>query len=299
LLDGLLDAFDRIPALGVSAPRSNKIAGDQVTLDSQYQNIEEMHEYAKLRRERFFREGYCTDRAIGLCLCIDRRVIDEIGGIDERFGVGNFEDDDFCLRVRSAGYGIFVCDDVFIHHFGSQTFAANNVDWTATMQQNWRKFAEKWGYPPEYPEHGYVTATAIARGFDRGKHYVPLPAADVPVEAANERQLQLAFTACVLRESDWDEVGAFARRYVQAFNADDPTLLKIHAGGEVMAEDLGRRVEKLLSRLGIDPQRAPDVEIVDHASPEEIVRACSVLRVSELSARSPSALRRALQEATQ
>ncbi len=298
-LEGLLGAFDRIPSLGVSAPRSNKIAGDQLTMDCGYQSIDEMHTYAKIRRERFLGEGYLTDRAIGLCLCIDRRVIDEIGGIDERFGVGNFEDDDFCLRVRAAGYNIFVCDDVFIHHFGSQTFAANNVDWTATMRENWVKFAQKWGYPSEYPENGYVTGVAIAHGFDRAKHYVPLPVADRSGKAAPNRQIQLAFTASVSRENDWNEVGAFARRYIQAFSADDPTLLRIHVAGEVTAHDIGRRLEKLLSRLGIDPQRAPDVEVVDEVPAGGVVDAYSVLRVEELPARSPSALRRTLREVAQ
>ena len=296
-LDGLLRAFDRIPALGVSAPRSNKIAGDQVTVDANYQDLEEMHAYARIRRERFFGEGYLTDRAIGLCLCIDRRVIDQVGGIDERFGVGNFEDDDFCLRVRAAGYNIFVCDDVFIHHFGSQTFAANKVDWTATMRENWRKFAKKWGYPETYPEAGYPTTPAIARGYDRVKHYVPLPHPQAEREIAQARNIELAFKATVSAERDWNEVGAFVRRYIQAFTAQDPTVLNISVSGDVTASDLGRRVEKLLSRLGIDPEQAPDVEIVDEVLSGEKLNARLVIEIDSLPTRSPSALRRALQEA--
>jgi hypothetical protein len=291
----LLGAFDRIPGLGVSAPRSNKIAGDQVTADAVYENIEQMHAYARKRRERFAGEGYSTDRAIGLCLCIDRRVIEEVGGIDERFGVGNFEDDDFCMRVRAAGYGIFVCDDVFIHHFGSQTFAANNVDWTGTMRENWKKFATKWGYPQTYPEQGYVTAHAISRGYDRSKHYVPLPCALSEPHA--ERTVHLAFTASVANERDWNEVGAFVRRYVRAFSARDATLLKIAAAGDLSAVELGRRVEKLLARLSIDPSCAPDVEIGDAALAEDDSSARRVIDLRQLAAKNPSALRRVLQEA--
>ncbi|HKU69055.1 MAG TPA: glycosyltransferase family 2 protein [Candidatus Baltobacteraceae bacterium] len=293
-LEGLLGAFDRIPALGVSAPRSNRIAGDQITPDALYQNIEDMHVYAGKRRERFAGEGYLTDRAIGLCLCIDRRLIEEVGGIDERFGVGNFEDDDFCMRVRAAGYHIYVCDDVFIHHFGSQTFAANKVDWTGTMRENWKKFAQKWGYPQAYPEQGYVTAQAISRGYDRRKHYVALPA--LPRDAQSERAIDLAFTASVADERDWSDVGAFVRRYVQAFSAQDATLLKIAAAGDLTAAELGRRVEKLLARLHIDPSHAPDVEIGDATLAQEDVAATRVIDVRALTARNPSALRRTLQE---
>jgi GT2 family glycosyltransferase/tetratricopeptide (TPR) repeat protein len=174
-LDGLLDAFDRVPGLGISAPRSNKVAGNQQVTDAVYADMTQMHGYARARRERFRGQHYLTDRAIGLCLCIARRVIDDVGGIDEQYGTGNFEDDDFCLRVRAAGYQIAVCEDVFIHHFGSQTFAANKVDWASTMRENWHKFAKKWGYPEAYPEQGYAPAVAIAKGFDRTRHYVALP----------------------------------------------------------------------------------------------------------------------------
>lgn len=292
-LDDLLAAFDRIPGLGVSAPRSNRIAGDQLVPDAAYQNLDEMHAFARKRRERFGGEGYLTDRAIGLCLCIDRRVIEEIGGIDERFGVGNFEDDDFCIRVRAAGYSIFVCDDVFIHHFGSQTFAANKVDWTSTMRENWRTFAKKWGYPEVYPEAGYPTAPAIMRGFDRSKHYVALPQLTEQPSAPRERAIELGFTASVASERDWTNVGAFVRRYLQAFTADDPILLKIEVSGDVSASDLGRRVEKLLARLNVDPLQAPDVEITDEAG--EHLDARRVVDIGLLSERNPSALRRALE----
>jgi GT2 family glycosyltransferase len=293
-LDGLLGAFDRIPGLGISAPRSNKIAGDQIVADATYRDIEEMHAYAKTRRGRFLDEGYLTDRAIGFCLCIDRRVIDEVGGIDERFGVGNFEDDDFCLRVRAAGYQIFVCDDVFIHHFGSQTFAANSVDWTATMRSNWRIFAQKWGYPETYPENGYATTPAIAQGYDRARHYVSLPRSDQ--DRRDLRRVEVAFRARVSHERDWNEIGAFTRRYLQAFTANEPTLLSITVSGEVAAGEVGRRVEKLLARSGIDPALAADVEIVEDEADTAAVLAVRTIDVVELDAKNPSALRRLLRE---
>lgn len=291
-LDGLLAAFDRIPGLGVSAPRSNRIAGDQITPDATYADLDEMQRYAQVRRRRFWGEGYLTDRAIGLCLCIDRRVIDEIGGIDERFGAGNFEDDDFCLRVRGAGYRIFVCDDVFIHHFGSQTFAANKIDWAATMRQNWTKFARKWGFPETYPENGYVTTEAIRRGFDRTAHYVPLPVKPAACDAA------LRFTASVADEQGWNDVGAFVRRYAQAFSAHDPTALTIHTTGTLPAVAIRSRVHKIIERLGLRPPEAARVEIVDASADAAAADAAAAdaVDVHALKQRSPSALRAMLEK---
>lgn len=296
-LDSLLAAFDRVPGIGVSAPRSNRVAGDQITPDAEYEDLQQMQAYAAKRRERFRGEGYLTDRAIGLCLCIDRRVIEEVGGIDERFGAGNFEDDDFCIRVRAAGYRIFVCDDAFIHHFGSQTFAANNIDWNATMRENWKKFAQKWGYPDAYPENGYPTTPAIRGGFDRARHYVPLPINDTRRAEVND-EVAVAFVARVTDERDWNEVGAFVRRYVQAFSADDSTLLSIMASGALSASVLGTRVEKLLARMDIDPSRAADVEIADDGT-AFAPRAKKIIAVESLEERNPSALRRTLELVSQ
>ncbi|HET7814186.1 MAG TPA: glycosyltransferase family 2 protein [Candidatus Baltobacteraceae bacterium] len=296
-LDGLLHAFDRIPGLGVSAPRSNKIAGDQIVVDASYADIAQMHVYANARRERYRDRGYMTDRAIGLCLCIDRRVIDEIGGIDERFGVGNFEDDDFCMRVRAAGYRIFVCDDVFIHHFGSQTFAANKIDWTATMRENWSKFAEKWGLPPKQENGGYIPAIAIRGGFDRRRHYVALPSPQNGERSA--REYDAVFFAAVRGENDWDDTGAFVRRYLRAFAAERSVMLAIAAFGEPDALTIGERIKRLAQREGIDLDTCADIDVCDTNDERDWQSSFSAKRtlaVTELEERSPSALRRILQE---
>lgn len=305
-LDGLLEAFDRIPALGISAPRSNIVAGDQVVLDATYKHLDEMHEYAALRRERYRGRGYMTDRAIGLCLCIDRRVIDEIGGIDERFGVGNFEDDDLCLRVRAAGYQIHVCDDVFIHHFGSKTFAANKIDWQATMKENWAKFAAKWELPPKQSDGGYQPLPAIRRGFAREKHYFALPAIDVP--QGLERAYQSIFAAVVRGEHDWEDVGNFVRRYVRAFDASQPVLLAIGVFQDAAAADIGSRVTRIAAKEGISDEDVADILVSDEDGVESWLDSLPQAERRRVNAagngafdaldvvaeRSPSALRRLL-----
>ncbi|MBV8197489.1 MAG: glycosyltransferase, partial [Candidatus Eremiobacteraeota bacterium] len=184
-LEGLLDPFRRFPGIGVTAPRSNKVVGHQQLGDARYDSEAAMAAFAARRRERNAERGYFADRAIGLCLCVDRTVLEQIGGFDERFALGNFEDDDFCIRVRAAGYAIFICDDVFIHHFGSASFAANNVDYRQTMHRNWTHFAQKWGYPLEFPETGYQPRRAFAGGFDRERHYVAIATADAEPEAGD------------------------------------------------------------------------------------------------------------------
>lgn len=59
------------------------------------------------------------------CIAIRRDVWDELGGLDTDFGLGYYEDFDFSLRLRKAGYQQMITEDVFILHVGSATFQGN------------------------------------------------------------------------------------------------------------------------------------------------------------------------------
>ncbi|MFT8889807.1 MAG: glycosyltransferase family 2 protein [Ethanoligenens sp.] len=87
-------------------------------------------------------------RLIGFCLLIRRETINKIGLLDERFGKGNFEDDDYSLRIRQAGYRLLLCGDCFIHHFGSASFSKERQVYEELLRTNSQKFAEKWGVSP-------------------------------------------------------------------------------------------------------------------------------------------------------
>lgn len=174
-LEALLDVQRRRPTIGVSSPRSNSVVGSQQLEDAVYDSIPEMHAYAA-RRSREHRAAFdLVPRASGFCLCIDRRVIEEVGGFDPRFGLGNFEDDDLCIRIRAAGYEIAVCHDSFIHHFGSASFNANGLSYAAIMQTNSAAFLKRWDLAAN-AAGSWDALPAIRRGFVRERDYVPLPA---------------------------------------------------------------------------------------------------------------------------
>ena len=60
-------------------------------------------------------------------------MLDQIGGFDERYGLGFFDDDDLCVRARTAGFRLLVALDVFVHHFGSRTFAGLGIEVSAEI----------------------------------------------------------------------------------------------------------------------------------------------------------------------
>ena len=295
-VEGLLEPFTRMPDIGVTAPRSNKIVGPQLVVDASYEGMQGIQAFARERRQAWAQMGFTTERAIGFCLCIDRRVIDEVGGFDERYRMGNFEDDDLCIRVRAAGYKIYVCDDVFIHHFGSQSFAANNVDYSAIMNENAKKFAAKWSYTLDELNTGYNGRRASIRGFDREKHFSPLPLAPAQGEPSRPAAA-VAFMLPVGGERDWQDASEFVRRFARAFKASDDVVLAIAALDETLpAESVGARVERLLQRMNIDAGDAPDIEISDEESVEawRSSIAGEHVDVATLDERSPSSLRRFL-----
>ncbi len=61
------------------------------------------------------------DGAHGVCFAVRSAVFERIGGFDEAFRIGQFEDADFFRRARLAGFHIGVVGACFIHHFGSVT----------------------------------------------------------------------------------------------------------------------------------------------------------------------------------
>lgn len=59
--------------------------------------------------------------AHGVCFAVRRAVFEQIGGFDEAFRIGQFEDADFFRRARLAGFRSGVVGACFLHHFGSVT----------------------------------------------------------------------------------------------------------------------------------------------------------------------------------
>ena len=90
-------------------------------------------------------QWFTVPKLSGFCLLMKRAVYEAIGGPDERFGLGFFDDDDLAIRARQAGFELAVAHDLFIHHFGGRTFAGNGIDTERLLSENQQRFAAKWG----------------------------------------------------------------------------------------------------------------------------------------------------------
>ena len=132
-------------SIGLVGPMSNYAAPPQLVEDVPYRDMGEMHGFARRWRDEHRGQWFTVPKLSGFCLLMKRAVYDKIGGLDERFGIGFFDDDDLAERARRAGFELAVAHDLFVHHFGSRTFAGNGVDAEKLLDENARRFAAKWG----------------------------------------------------------------------------------------------------------------------------------------------------------
>lgn len=56
------------------------------------------------------------------CVMIRRDVMDKVGFLNEQFGVGLGDDDDYCQRAQAAGYDLCYVGDLVIFHYHKMTF---------------------------------------------------------------------------------------------------------------------------------------------------------------------------------
>jgi glycosyltransferase involved in cell wall biosynthesis len=131
--------------IGLVGPMSNYAAPPQLVENVPYHDLEEMKIFAQRWREEHLGQWSTTRKLSGFCLLMKRAVYDAIGGLDERFGLGFFDDDDLAERARRAGFELAVAHDLFVHHFGSRTFVGNGVDAERLLDENAAKFVAKWG----------------------------------------------------------------------------------------------------------------------------------------------------------
>jgi GT2 family glycosyltransferase len=134
------------PAIGLAGPMTNR-CGNEAQLDVRYRTYGEfLRVVSEIQNSS---SGAVTEMrtAIMFCVAMRREVFKQVGLLDERFETGMFEDDDYAMRIRAAGYRVGCVDDVFIHHFGQASIGelAAAGTYGPLFHANRRRFEEKWG----------------------------------------------------------------------------------------------------------------------------------------------------------
>jgi GT2 family glycosyltransferase/tetratricopeptide (TPR) repeat protein len=142
-LTRMLAALHSAPDIGIVGPASNNVSGVQ-QVPVTYSSETEIDGFAWGWGKVHDRRWHTVDRLVGFCFLFRRELVERIGLLDEQFGIGCFEDDDYSRRAMAAGYRLLFAQDAFVHHVGSQTFRESRADLAAILRENGDKFAAKW-----------------------------------------------------------------------------------------------------------------------------------------------------------
>jgi len=148
----LIRHFRMRPGLGLVGPLTNNI-GNEARVEIHYPDMEQMHARSRTHTISRGRSLFEVPVVAFFCVAIPREVIDQVGLLDEDFKVGFFEDDDYCRRVRQAGFGVGIAEDVFIHHHLSASFDKLGQERRDEIfNENKKVYEAKWG---QWEPHRY------------------------------------------------------------------------------------------------------------------------------------------------
>ncbi|HEX7973086.1 MAG TPA: hypothetical protein VF498_01650, partial [Anaerolineales bacterium] len=135
------------PGVGMVGPVTNA-SGNETRILVSYTDLSGLDAFAEAVAQERQGQAFELHMLPLQCVALRRAVFDEIGPLDERFGAGMFEDDDYALRMRQKGYRILCAEDIFIHHWGSASFSKlSRPDYLKLFSENWKKFEDKWSQP--------------------------------------------------------------------------------------------------------------------------------------------------------
>ncbi len=145
-LDNLIACMESSDKIGMAVPVCGVSSNNQ-QVKLNFQSLDEMQMLAKeynvsnpnLWEERLKLVTYT---------CLFRTDVQKaMGGFDEEFNPGAYDDDAISFSIRRAGYKLILAKDTYVHHFGSVTF---NAEYTKNnlAQRNLSLFYSKFGVHP-------------------------------------------------------------------------------------------------------------------------------------------------------
>lgn len=143
-LEGLIEHLQD-GTVGLIGATTNRI-GNEAEIPTAYADVGGFEAFAAERAARCRQLRFDIRTATMFCVAMRRPAWERIGPIDEQFGLGMFEDDDYSMRCRGAGLRVVCAEDVFVHHFGQASFGhlAAAGTYGTLFHENRRKWESKW-----------------------------------------------------------------------------------------------------------------------------------------------------------
>jgi len=211
-IEKIIRCFDSDKTIGAASPISSDSAFFAIPLPPGY-DIFEMSTMVEVLSEERYPEAITPE---GFCLCIRKKVMDEIGYFDEIFGIGYCEESDFSMRVQAHGYRTVCIDNLYIFHKRMGTFGFQRGE---LYKKNRKIFDQRWlkQYNVLFEKHMrplpiqyLIDKIEIARNKHYHSHIAPPP----------KRNLQNSlerFRAISSKQSIWIAIRMLIRILVQIF----------------------------------------------------------------------------------
>lgn len=120
------------PNVGLVGPMGCRIGGPQDWAANRGEESPAHNENLPAKRATY---------VIGACVFLPASVWDEIGPMDDAMPLGA-DDHDYSIRVKQAGYEIWINQNVYADHIGHASGDA--PEWKVWNQRGWEAFNEKW-----------------------------------------------------------------------------------------------------------------------------------------------------------
>lgn len=147
-LDNPLKLLQSRKRAGIVGPVSNRVIPQQ-KVRTHLRSVADVHRFCRQHNHTNPKRWRQTRLLSGFCMIFPRELVEQVGLLDERFGVGTYEDDDFCIRAQRHGYTCWVAGDTYVHHFGNRSFKRDGYnEFRKILKQNRQYYIYKWGQNP-------------------------------------------------------------------------------------------------------------------------------------------------------
>jgi len=141
LMRHLIDNDD----IGIIGPVTNNI-GNEARITTRYTHLGEMHAESTRITRQHMGQWFEINTLAFFCVMLPRSSYEQIGGLCEDYGLGFFEDDDYCRRIQHQGMRAACAEDVFVHHHLSASFNKLGAEKKqALFEKNKAIYESKWG----------------------------------------------------------------------------------------------------------------------------------------------------------
>lgn len=141
-LENLIKVIESDPKIGVVVPVCNSSSNYQV-VQLEYYDTNMLQEVAKKYNKSDSSKWEERLRLMLYAAIFRTKELKELGGLDEIYSPGGFDDDDLTCRYRRAGYKLILTKDTYLHHYGSITIGEA---YAAILGRNREFFKNKFGY---------------------------------------------------------------------------------------------------------------------------------------------------------